>query len=369
MEDNRHKLFYVLCAVLYLSVFLVAGCGGNSFKKITFSHTDIEGRWRMVGLGYQYFSPFGSYGALNLQASGEVSEGEVNNIGMDIQRLVGGRLNITEQGAVNGSIDTFLPDSGTNEEYMIHSGQMTPGRDIIVYAGDFPMRGRGIGILIRGETNFSASDLEGTWVFPLDGIFSVSIDANGAITNCNFLGNKGESGRCTGKSSITPQGHVSVQIEVKSGKIFQLNLDGQMGSSKGSMILAGGISTRFEGAAALAARRYGTFSLADGEGSWRFFRASPGETLYGTVIIDSSGAVTGGHWEGIGPKHETFTEGRLSVTDGGAISGHIATSTGNTYTILGGQMSSNKYIAIGLDRDNYGKSGVAVLVKIPLMYK
>lgn len=375
-----------------LLTFIAAGCGGTSSKKILFSQGDIEGNWIMKDSGYGRPGslPFSSAGSVAFSASGKVIEGGVTNIGVDYEKFTGGNLVVTEQGGVTGVIDTFLADCDSTEKHSIISGQMTLDKDVIVFAGNFPIANDGIGILLKKRGSFTASALEGTWVFPLEGIFTVSVNnIDGTINDCNFSSEKGEHRTCTGKLSITPQGDVSGFLELKGeilradlkdvikhfvkderslvlkGEKFRADLSGPMGSGKNRMILSGSISTRFEGAATLALKREGAFSLSDSQGNWKIFRTGFRDTRYGTIGIDSAGRLTGGDWRNLGSRAGTFAEGKLTVSDQGGISGYLTAVEGNSYTILDGQMSSTRDLAVVLDRDDSGHFGMVILVKMP----
>lgn len=358
MKDFKHEKLF-LCITFYIAILVVVGCGGSSLKKITFSQVDTVGYWKMVSLGMGG----NGYGYLTVQSPGEVSGGAVTNFGVDSQEFRGGTLNLTEQGAVSGSVDTFLPDSNTFEKYVIYNGQITQDRDTIVYAGDFPVSNKGIGIIMKRGHGFNTSDLKGTWLIPLEGIFTISVNEYGAVSDCKFLAEVGIGG-CNGNFSIAQDGTISGQLETVNGRNFTTNFSGQMGHSKNTMILAGDISTSFEGMATLAIKREGNFSLSDRKGNWKFFRVAPGGASYGIVVIDGSGTVTGGSWTGKGTTSGTFTGGTISVTPLGGILGYITTSAGDTYTVIDGQMGPGRELIGISDRDNSGRSGVVILVKI-----
>lgn len=351
--------------IFCILIFSLIGCGGTVSKKYLFSQSDPEGNWKMIGFGQHDYGPFNNYGSLTVNASGEITGGSVTNFGVDIETFNGGALTITPEGSVTGIIDTFLPDSGTGEEQTMPAGQMTLNKNFIVHAVNFTLARKGVGILVKRGGDFAISDLEGTWVFPLEGIFSVSVNSSGAITHCTFLPVEGDAKGCKGNFSITPQGDVSGILETLDGKTFKINFNGQMNSNKDGMILAGGISTRFEGMAILAVKRDGIFSLDDGEGSWKIFITVYKDVLYGTIDINSSGIVTGGDWETLKASSGTFKGGTLSLTKQGDLSGIINTSTGNSYSILGGQIVSTKDLLGFLSKDRAGRYGVAILVKTP----
>lgn len=363
-ELKRIHTFLLLffCILIF---FVIAGCDGSSSRKMSLSQPDVDGVWKMVGFGLKRHDTFNSYGSLMIDASGAVTGGNLTSFGVDIKTFTQGTVSTTVQGAVTGSIDTFLADSNTTEKHTILGGQMTLNRDVIVYAGNFPIADRGLGILIRKRGNFTGFDLEGDWVFPLEGILSVSINNSGAITGCSFLSNKRDSGTCSGAFSITPQGAVSGQIKVINGKTFEINFNGQMNSSKNVMIFAGSMSTSFKGAATFVVKRNGAFSSADGQGNWKIFITDNSDALYGTITFENSGKVTGGNWTRVWKGSGTFTGGTLSISKQGEVSGFINTSTGNNYTILGSQMSPDKDFTGGMLKDNSGRFRMMILVKTP----
>jgi len=361
---KRNHIFIFL--FFYMLIFIiVAGCSGSSARKISFYQSDINGSWKMVGFGLRRYDTFNSDGSLIIDASGAVTGGDLKSFGVDIQTFTGGTVSTTVRGSVTGSIDNFLADSNTTEKHTILGGQMTLSRDVIVYAGNFPISKRGLGILIRKRGSFTGFDLEGTWVFPLEGIFSVSINNSGAITGCSILSKKGNSGTCSGVFGINPQGAISGQIKTVNGKTFEINFNGQMNSGRNVMILGGGISTSFKGAATFAVKKDGVFSLADGQGNWKIFITDNNNAMYGTITFDSSGKITGGNWDKVIKNSGTFTGGTLSISKQGEISGFINTSTGNNYSLLGGQMSSTKELIGGIQKDNSGRFRVVALVKLP----
>ncbi|MBM4140028.1 MAG: hypothetical protein FJ242_00810 [Nitrospira sp.] len=362
-KELSRRAFYVF---LLIGFFVISGCGGNSSKKISFFHSDLEGYWKTIGFGQDnYGSYYGSSGYLIVNTSGEITEGNVNNFGIDVENFTGGTLAITNEGTITGIIDTFLADSDTYEKQIIPDGQMTLKKNVIVHPCNFTLARRGVGILLKKGESFTISDLEGAWVFPFDGIFSFSVNSAGAITKCNFLNVNMNSGTCSGNLSITSEGNVAGGIEAINGKIFKMNFDGQMSSSKDSMILAGGLSTSFEGMSAFAIKRNGTFSSSDGKGKWRIIRTSKMDALFGTVSIDTSGTITEGKWTNIRGESGIFTGGELSISETGSISGVLNVSSGKFFTILGGQISIDRDIVGGLDRDEAGYSGIVILVKTP----
>jgi len=353
--------------ILFLLVFTCAiGCGGGSLKNITFSRSDSEGLWKLVGCGNEYRNPYCSSGSLIMSDSGDVTGGDLINFGVDKRRFINGALEISDKGFVNGTIYSYLADTDRVEEHVMLDGQMTFDKNMVVYAGIAPITFRGIGILLKERGGFSPSDLEGIWIFPLveQGIFSVSAGSTGNILDCSFTNVKGDNGTCEGVFSISREGSVSGNIKSLTGKRFTIEFSGQMNANKGSMIFAGAISTRFEGAATLGIKKGGNFSSSTMQGRWRIFRASHKKILHGEVTLDRSGALIRGRWNEVEGGSGTFSQGSFSVSQEGSISGSLTTATNLTYTVYDGQMALVSDIATALDKDNSGNLGVVILVRI-----
>jgi hypothetical protein len=355
--------FNVLMMLHVLIFFVITGCGGTVSKKISSPPCNSEGVCEFIFSGQRGYGTFNSYGSMSVNVSGEITGGSMNNFGVNIEALTGGTLTITPEGAATAIIDVFLYDTNNSGKQIIPDGQMTLNKDIIVYAGDFTFDRKGLGILMKMNGSFTTYDLKGTWVFPLDGIFSVSIDSTGLITQCTFLPVEGDAGSCKGNFLITPQGAVSGEIETINRKTFKTDFNGRMNPNKNSMILAGGISTNFEGMAALAVRKSGTFSPTDGKGMWKIFMTTYKDVLYGTIEVNDSGIITGGEWKTARARTGTFTKGSFLLKDGGEISGFIDTSAGNTYRIIGGQMNAEKDLIGTMYIDSSKLYGVMTLVK------
>ncbi len=362
--DRRKYPFFIFFMFCLLTFLVFNGCGGSSSKKIAFTQSHMEGLWKMVSFGYQNNGPFNSSGSLTVNSSGKVTGGDINNFGVDIEQFKGGTLNITEDGSVTGIIDTFLPDSDTTEKYQMLDGQMTLQKDMIVYAGKFPVANKGVGILVKKDNKFLLSDLEGTWIFPLEGMCSVALTRTGDIVSGSYVNVQGETGTCKGNYSITHEGAISGHIAASNGERYDITFNGQMNLHKDCIIFAGGISKRFEGIATVAVKQDGSFSLSSISGKWKVFGADQKEIFYGEIIVDESGKIVGGTWKDVEANSGTFSGGTISVNNRGSISGTLMTSKGITYTILDGQMSSDSDIAVGFCKDNYGFSDTIIFVKM-----
>lgn len=350
-----------LCVCLVIISFLT-GCGGSSGTKSTFSQSDSQGLWEMVGYGYHEKELYCSKGFLNINATGMVTGGDLLNIGYDKEKFTGGVLSMDGKGKVSGDLDIYLPDITSYDKYRILDGQMTGDKKVIIYAGIFPVPFKGLGLLVRKKGSFSDADLEGEWAFPLEqGFFSVSLDNAGAIKSCTIIFEKGNTASCNGLFSVSPDGSVTVHIEADKDGKNSIDLKGQMNDEKDVMILAGKVESRFEGTATLAIRR--NMVRPDMSGTWKIFRISRDETISGELTTDGNGNVLSGGWKEVKGKTGSFVRGSITSTGDGYVSGALTTSADLTLTIIGGQRAADNSLVTGLDKDSSGQFGFMILVK------
>jgi hypothetical protein len=353
------------CIIVFLFVVAVfAGCGGSSGKRISFSRSDLEGNWSMIHLGQALYGPFSGAGSLAINSSGAITGGKVRNFGVDDQKVTGGAFAITPEGIITGAIEVYLPDSNTYEKKNIYSGRMLLNKNIILFAASLTLGRKGTGILVKEEGGYVSSDLNGTWVFPLEGVFAFSVNNSADIADCMYRPVVGDPETCRGTISVMPDGNVSGKIDFADETPFAIQFKGRMSSDKSGMILWGGMSTRFEGMATLAVKKGVEFSPARGKGKWDIFISAVNDVLYGTIDIDDSGTVTGGAWKNSQKTSGTFTGGNVIYSrDRNDISGFISTSSGHNYTILGGALSSSGDVLPVSAKDEAGHEGMLVLVE------
>lgn len=353
------------CIIVFLFIIAAsAGCGGSSEERISFSPSDLEGNWKIMHYGRIHSGPFSAYGSIDVNASGGVAGGSITNFGVDIQRFTGGAFVITPEGIVTGILDAFLSDSNTYEKLLIYNGQMATDKGFIIYAANFDLGRKGIGVLVKEGGNYVNADLQGTWVFPLDGLFTLLLTNTGDLASCSYISAAGDALQCTGNIKIMPDGSITGRLGFPGGKPFTIDFNGRISQRKDIMIIAGGISTRFEGMSTMAVRSEKAYSPADAKGKWKVFMSINNDVLYGTVDINGSGTVTGGGWKNSQKTSGTFTGGKVLYSkDRNDISGFISTSAGHTYTILGGALSPSGDVLPLSAKDEAGHDGMLVLVK------
>ncbi len=353
---TRLQLFILLFVVILL------GCGSTSVNKKTFSYADLQGSWELIHFG-KLAGIFGSYGSIDIGPSGTVSGGIVNNFGVDIQKFTGGIINILSDGFITGDINAFLPDSNTNEKIAIYKGKMSSNKEIIVYSASFNLGRKGIGVLIKKGGEFSQNDLNNIWIFPMEGLFTISVDNLPDIASCSYILPSGDTLQCYGELNLSSSGNITGKLQFVNNRPFTADLNGRLNLYKDVMILAGGISTRFEGISTLAIKKVKEFSPDSLKGNWSIFIPSDADTIYGTLEINNAGIIKG-DWADSKKERGVFT-GEIKITDNEHenISGTINLSHYISYSILGGVINSSEDIISLYAKDKTGTPMMILMMR------
>jgi len=359
MRTNFRLILYY--SILFLFIF--SGCGSTSVSKKIFSDFDLAGSWDFIHFG-RMSEQFGSYGSLDINSFGFVTNGIVNNFGVDIQKFTNGKFNISNNGVVTGSIDAFLADSNTYEKLIIYKGNMIGDKDLIIYSASFDLGRKGIGVLLKKKESFFMNDLNGEWILPLDGIFTVSINNVPEIISCSYITPSGDTLNCFGSISLGSDGYISGNLQFENYKPFKTDFNGHINSGKDALIIAGGISTRFEGISALMLKKTKEFPQDILKGNWNIYIPTAGDTCYGTLQINESGLVLKGEWTDSKNGSGFFT-GEIKITDKehGNIAGFISVSELISYTIIGGGINSSGDIISLSAKDKSGIPIILLMVK------
>ena len=108
------------------------------------------------------------------------------------------------------------------------------------------------------------------------------------------------------------------------------------------------------------------FTTADLGGTWYFngVRSAGSEgTNSGTIVIDSSGNVTGGSFTRNPGVAKTITGGSLAISAAGVVSGTIIDSSPITSTIRGGKMDASKTVLSFVDDSTNSEIALNVMIK------
>jgi hypothetical protein len=112
------------------------------------------------------------------------------------------------------------------------------------------------------------------------------------------------------------------------------------------------------------------FPTADLSGTWSFYAVSAGGTNEGTVrgsiVLNSSGQITGGSYTHSNGTTATFTGGTFSISGAGVVTGSASLNAGGTsitLTLASGKMDISKTVFTGVGNTNFGEHDFIVCVK------
>jgi hypothetical protein len=109
------------------------------------------------------------------------------------------------------------------------------------------------------------------------------------------------------------------------------------------------------------------FTTSDLSGTWYIYGASSGGTsegtIRGTVVLNSSGQVTGGSYNHSDGTVASLTGGAITINGSGVISGAATTDIGVDISIASGKMDSSKNILSFVDSTNYDEFDLIFAVK------
>ena len=215
---------------------------------------------------------------------------------------------------------------------------------------------------------FSSSDLSGTWhIFAAstgganEGTASgiVIMNASGQITGGSYTRSDGTVASLTGGVITIDYGSGIVDGNITTSIGVNLTIfSGKMELSKNTISFVDRTNYgEFDFITAI--RDGGTFASSDLSGTWYIFVASTGGinegTAGGTVILNSSGQVTGGSYTSSDGTVTSLTGGVINIDGSGIVSGNVITGTGVTLTIMSGKMDLSKNTISFVDSTNYGE--------------
>jgi len=229
------------------------------------------------------------------------------------------------------------------------------------------------------ESAFSEGDLAGTWHFcvflddpstnaPRWSRGTLILDATGAVTGGARTTDAGVAATWTnGRLTLSTEGLINGSATDSTGAtltFIELKMDADENSATGVGTDSAGF--RFFGS---LIRAGGTFLVNDLAATWYLYTFTdhpamnaPG-WLRGTLILDATGAVTGGSRttdDGLGA---TWTGGALTVDTAGLIAGSVTDSSGVTYAFAELKMDADKASATGVGSDSLDFRFLGTVVK------
>ncbi|MGA3207407.1 MAG: hypothetical protein ABSE05_06245, partial [Syntrophales bacterium] len=110
-----------------------------------------------------------------------------------------------------------------------------------------------------------------------------------------------------------------------------------------------------------------TFTTSDLSGTWYVFGVSSGGnyagTSKGTMVLNSSGSITGGSYTTSAGTSASITGGSFAINSNGVIQGAAYTNIGITISSTSGKINSSKDVISLVDSTNAGEYDLLVLIK------
>ena len=363
--------------VLPILVWLVVSMPGVS--SAAFSRVDLSGTWHF----YVFFDhpdiddPGWRRGSVTFNSSGAVTAGSLTDNETTTISITSGSLAVNNLGLLSGSV---LASNGVTSTFS--GGKMDKGKNLISFVGTDNQGYRFKGSAIKAGGAFATADLAGTWHFHSflgdPGADTASwtrgtiiTNSSGTITGGSFRNDLNTIVNVNGGSiSINSSGVFTGTINFSSGLVVTLS-QGKLDAGKTTAAYVGTDNTGFV-LAGQAIKAGGAFSTADLAGRWQYhtFWDDPlfnnAGMERGTVIVNSSGAITGGTvFFDADPFPDSVSGGTLTIDGAGVVSGNIQYSGGAfVETISHGKMSGSKTVVsfVGSDSDGFVFQGTALKI-------
>ena len=363
--------------VLPILVWLVVSM--PSVSSAAFSRMDLSGTWDF----YVFFDhpgiddPGWRRGAVTFNSSGAITAGSLTDNETTTVSISSGSLAVNNVGFLSGII---VSSNGVTSTFS--HGKMDKGKNLISFVGTDNQGYRFKGSAIKAGGAFATADVAGTWHFhsflgdpgaDTAGWTGGTVIANvsGNITGGSFTNDVGLNDNVTGGSiPINSSGVFSGTINFSSGLVVTLS-QGKLDAGKTTAAFVGTDNTGFV-FAGQAIKAGGVFSIADLAGRWQFHTfwdyplANAAGMEHGTVIVNSSGAITGGTvFFDTESSPDSVSGGTLTIDGAGVLSGNIQYFGGAfVETISHGKMSGSKTVVsfVGTDSDGFVFQGTALKI-------
>ncbi len=304
--------------------------------------TDLNGTWNL----FDYLSN----GTVVLNPTNATTGttpsggGSFVNPGNGDYSITGGSFTLGTNGLFNATVVTTDNFGGYTLEY---TGGTNEDGDFLVVNEIRPSVPTASFLIRTGDDTYTNADYAGTWnVFHYAGSGTITLDASGNITGGQYalLGSAAEN---------VPAGTYTNQNGGAS--VFNLNLPGEpngsyrvrMSADRDVAIMQHTSDTNDGNASPyLLIKTAGTYNTADFAGTWQLM----GDAFAGSIILNSSGQVTGGSYVDEQDDTYNFTGGSFSIDTFGNITG--------TVTSTHPQVNNNPFSGVlGGDRDIAGLVG------------
>jgi hypothetical protein len=354
MRKSGFTIFIVIFAVV--TAFSFTGCGGSDDSDGTSTPTrfilpDLQGTWAVNGVNTDSLNS-AFHGTISMANNGGIFNTS-NYIGYpDYPSPLGlsGSLNISESGFLDGTIVT---DSAFS--FILDSGIMDISKNSIIFIDhtSFP-REFDLAVLIKEGGAFLATDIQTTWhLFGLSTDSAASgtiygdmtVNAAGTPSGSFFKAGAGAVGNISGGTiSIDGSGYIPVMDTLRVGATTWTFAAGKLDMSKtfGVFTSSSGLETDM----VVIIKTASLLITSDLAGTWYIHGATGGAaangTIVGSIILTSSGAVTGGTISIPGELTRSITGGNFSLLANGTLSGFFDVNLLPSINIQSGRMDQSK---------------------------
>ena len=382
------------CGLLLFSILLIiqiTSCGGGGDDSPGISYTpgtpfitsDLAGTWYIFATNGDSI-PAGNIvagnlrGTLNIDQSGYVTGGAYTRSNGGTASFLGGQqgglLTIDNAGVISGSTATNL---GVN--FYIVSGKMNVAKDFISFVSNTNNGEFNLFTAMRAGGTFASSDLADTWyLFSASGDYAKMTLSDVLNSTAIVASPGGGFFNIDGNGSLRGTGFVTETISntalfLTSSTSTTTTPNGKINLNKDMMSFASSTTAgKFDLVTGM--RAGGTFALSDLAGTWFISGTSSSTsvgnvtnepTFSGTIILNSSGLVTGGSYTRPGSNGgtDTFTGGALTIDNNGVLGGNATTGLGDNITILSGKMHLSKSVMSLVGNTSHSEQDLLIFIK------
>jgi hypothetical protein len=328
--------------------------GSEPFNAIYKTVNDLAGTWyfQVFGDRPSTNAPYWGSGTMILDSTGAVTGGTAVNDSGGTQALNGGSFVIDSAGQAAGTV-TFLSGGIESLPY----GTLDAGRTILTMVNTDSYY-RGLFMALKGGGTFTQQDLAGTWYYevyfdnpttnaPMWGYGTMVVDAGGTVTGGTATNSDGYTDTLVGGSlAIDSAGLVSGTMLQANG-IVQSLPHGKLDKGKNFLAMVNSSTSVLRGLF-VAARGGGTFTQVDLAGTWHIQAFGDNKLTNapywgsGTMVLDSTGTVTGGTAINDSGVTKTLNGGSFTIDSAGQVAGTLTLSDGTVESFPHGKLNAGK---------------------------
>ncbi len=366
MRKSGFTIFIVIFAAV--AAFSLSGCGDSDDSHATtttvtrFALLDLQGTWAVNAVNTADLNGGSFHGKISMTSNGSLFASSYTGFpGFPSPLGLSGSLDINESGFLNGLIVT---DGGFS--FILDSGIMDVSKNSFIFIDhtSFFPREFDLAVVIKEGGAFLPADIQTTWhLFGLStdsaasGSISgdMTINALGIPSGSFFKAGVGAVGNITGGSiTLNGSGFMAEGDTLRVGATTWTFAAGKLDISKtfGVFTSSSGLETDM----VVIIKTASLLSTSDLAGTWYIHGATGGAvtngTIVGTIILSSTGTVTGGSISMPGELTRIITGGSFSLLADGTLTGNFDVNVFGTITIQSGRMDQSKKKIAFVDDSN-----------------